>query len=179
MNLMSIARPYAKAAFSCAVDTNAIQQWHEVLNVAAEVIQQTAVKQLFLDPNISEVTASCLFIELLELNNETLKHFFMLLVDYHRMPLLPYIFREFVQLKEFYEQSLKVSVISTMPLSQEQQQQIKQALARRYKKEIILTVKIDESILGGAIIRIEDLVIDGSIQGRLTKLCEYLKGEKL
>ncbi len=179
MNLLSIARPYAKAAFETALETQAIELWCNTLGLAAELLEQEEVRTVFLNPNVTEEQLYQSLVELLSINNEMIKRFVHLLVDYHRATLLPEIFTEFVRFKDQHERSVKVEVASAFPLSESQELQIKQALTKRFSKDILLTTRVDQSILGGAIIRADDLVIDGSVQGRLEKLREHLKGDQL
>lgn len=173
-----MARPYAKAAFEYAAKHNAIKQWQETLAVAAALSEQKEVRVVFNDPNIAENLLQELFYDLLEIKDEGLKRFFNLIIDYHRLAVLPFILSEFIKLKESHDQAVKAEVISAFELSTEQQEKINRALEKRFDKKILLSHKIDKSILGGAIIKSDDLVIDGSVLGRLSKLHEYLKGDQ-
>lgn len=177
MNLLSIARPYAKAAFESALDSKALEPWCNTLALAAQLLEHKEVRTLFLNPNVTEEQVYQLLVELLSVDNEEISRFLKLLVHYQRATLLPEIFAEFMRYKEQHEGLVKVEVASALPLSDEQTQTIKKALEQRFSKEILLTTTIDQTILGGAIIRANDLVIDGSVQGRLEKLREYLKGD--
>src|SRR3990167_8953410 len=178
MNLLSIVRPYAKAAFEYAAEKNTIAAWHEILQLAANVIKQAEVKQLFYDPSISEKELWEIFVKILAIKDKSISNFFRLLIDYHRLPVIPFILSEFIKHKENYDKALKVEIISALELTAAQQQKITKALEKRYQKNILLSHKIDQTLLGGAIIKSDDLVIDGSIFGRLSKLREYLKGDQ-
>src|SRR5690606_25555099 len=97
-----------------------------------------------------------------------------LLAENRRLQLLPLIREQFDALKLQRQQSVDVELISAQPLDQGQQDKLAQALARKLERSINITTSVDESLLGGVLIRAGDTVIDGSIRGRLTKLAEAL-----
>ena len=83
---------------------------------------------------------------------------------------LPEIHATYEALKAEQEKSLEVSVISFASMSDKQKQALSESLKSRLQREITINETVDPSILGGAIIRAGDLVIDGSVKGKLEKL---------
>jgi F-type H+-transporting ATPase subunit delta len=69
---------------------------------------------------------------------------------------------------------LDVEIVSAFELTQAQSDTLKSALHAKYSKEINISSRVDQGLVGGAIIRAGDIVIDGSVKGRLTKLVETL-----
>ena len=92
-----------------------------------------------------------------------------------RLHLLAEISAQYEELRAQEQASLEVEVVSAFALDDVEQKRITEALARRFEREIVLTSRVDESLLGGAIIRAGDTVIDGSVRGKLEKLSEMLQ----
>ncbi len=91
-----------------------------------------------------------------------------------RLPLLGEIAQQFDVLRALEEQNLDVEVVSAFPLTDAESERLARVLRDKYKKEVTLTSRVDPSLLGGAIIRAGDTVIDGSVRGKLEKLGESL-----
>ncbi len=92
-----------------------------------------------------------------------------------RLHLLAEISAQFEALRAQEEASLDVEVVSAYSLDDAEQQRLDESLARRFEREIQLTSRVEETLLGGAIIRAGDTVIDGSVRGKLKKLSETLQ----
>jgi len=101
-------------------------------------------------------------------------NFLKLLLEYDRIAVLPEISAHFDALKADVENTVDVLVTSAAPLSAAQQQSIASALKRRLGREVKLDTKIDENLIGGAVIRAGDVVIDGSLRSRLEALSNVL-----
>ena len=97
-----------------------------------------------------------------------------MLSEHRRLQLLPEISRQFEILKANREKAVDVEVISAQLLTDDQQQQLSDALSAKLERKVNMQVRLDKSLLGGAVIRAGDTVIDGSIRGRLAKLAESL-----
>ena len=81
---------------------------------------------------------------------------------------------QFEALRAEQERTLDVEVVSAFDLTQGQSDALQAALQQKYEKDIALTSRTDTSLIGGAVIRAGDMVVDGSVRGRLTKLVETL-----
>ena len=97
-----------------------------------------------------------------------------LLLEYGRVNALPEIADHFDALKAEVENTVDVTVTSAVPMSAEQQQAVKTALQARLGRNVSLSTEIDESLIGGAVIRAGDVVIDGSVRSRLNGLANAL-----
>ena len=173
--LSTLARPYAKAAFEYAAASNELKGWSESLAVIAVVAQQGKVEKLLSSPTY---TAEQQAQQLMDVCGESLseagRNFISVLAENRRLKLLPYIQQQFEVLKANREKSVDVNVTSAGEITPEQQQKLAAALQAKLDREVNLQVSIDKSLLGGAVIRAGDTVIDGSIRGRLAKLAEAL-----
>lgn len=178
--LMKIAHPYAKAAFEIASSKQAIPLWKTYLHDVALIASNQDIFTLIHDPNIKREEILNLFFSVLggELDEEQ-KNFLFLLAENRRMRVLPQINEIFLLLYEEQEKRIPVRVTTTMALTSSQNAELKQALEKRLKRQVDLQEKVDEDLLGGAIVRAGDWVIDGSGREQLARLEEYLKGKGL
>ena len=104
----------------------------------------------------------------------TVEHLVSLLAENHRLSVLPDVYVQYEALRAQQEKTLVAFVTSFSELSKAQQQQLIHVLSQRLQREITLELSIDKSLLGGAVVCAGDLVIDGSVRGKLTKLGTYL-----
>ncbi len=166
----TIARPYARAAFAAARQSNALAGWSQALEAAAGFAADERVEQLISSPNVSEDQLVELLAEAGGKAGEEVRNFVRLLAKNRRLTLLPEIATQFEVLRADIENTAAVEVTSAVPLSPEQQVKLAAALKTRLKREIQLSNAVDPGLIGGAIIRCGDLVIDGSLKGRLAQL---------
>jgi F-type H+-transporting ATPase subunit delta len=92
-----------------------------------------------------------------------------------RLPALPAVLAQFIQLRAAYDATADVEVISSITLSDEQLTKISAAMEKRLSRKVKLNCKTDKSVLAGVIIRAGDVVIDGSVRGRLERLTDVLQ----
>jgi F-type H+-transporting ATPase subunit delta len=179
----AIARPYAKAIFDVAVAGGKLAEWSTALNAAAAVVQDAGAKRVLADPStdaakraefIGAVAAGIHGAALLASSDG--KGLLALLAENDRIAALPEIAAQFDALKSQAENKVKVTLTSAVPVEGELAGQITKALERRLGRAVELTLTVDPAMLGGAIIRADDMVIDGSVRTRLQRLTETLAG---
>ena len=172
---VTIARPYAKAVFVLACEREQLAQWSEFLGNAAGAVSDRRVADLLNSPRVTRAELADLIIELCAGQADELAgNFIRVLAQYRRLNVLPEIVTLFEALRAEYENSVDVSLISALPVIQAQQDKIAAALRKRLGRDVRLHCEIDESLIGGAVIRAGDLVIDGSLSGRLARLATEL-----
>ncbi|WP_315984221.1 F0F1 ATP synthase subunit delta [Aliamphritea spongicola] len=172
--LNTVARPYTKAAFEHALDKNTLDQWSEMLATTAAVSQDPVMQLVLGNPaQTSEQKAEAMIDVCQEQMTAETKISF-LLAENQRLALLPEISAQFEQLKASQQKSVDINVTTAFDLGEQQQQKLTQALSTKLGCEVSLTSEVDKSIIGGVIVRTEDLVIDGSVRARLAKLAEAL-----
>jgi F-type H+-transporting ATPase subunit delta len=173
----SIARPYAKAAFEYARDANKFAGWSQALNTTAEIVADPNVAAFTKNPQwqatdlvklITEVAGAAL--------DAGMQNFVRVLAENHRLLLLPEIAAQYQMLRSAHENTVDVEVISAVPLSDAQIDKLKAALGTRLKRQVRMQNSVDAALLGGAVVRAGDLVIDGSLKGRLERLATELTG---
>ena len=173
--LSTLARPYAKAAFEFAADAGDLQGWSQSLSTAGAIAQQPMVVKLLSSPSLTAQQQAAAVIDICgDAMNVTGLNFVAILSENRRLQLLPLISFQVDSMKANREKAVDVEVIAAQELDVQQQQQLSDALGAKLERKINMQVSLDKSLLGGAVIRAGDTVIDGSIRGRLAKLAESL-----
>ena len=167
---LTIARPYARAAFEIAAASGTPNAWAEKLAFAAEVAAQPQVVALFGDPRLSPQALASLFMRSGEATDSEFARFLGALADNGRLRELPEIAALFEQMKRDAEHVLKVHVRSAVPLDDGEAARLVEALKRRFNSDIELERSVDPLVMGGAVIDAGETVIDGSLKSRLAKL---------
>jgi F-type H+-transporting ATPase subunit delta len=167
----TIARPYAKAVFALAREQGRLDAWVETLARAATVVTDERVAPLLGNPRVTPAALADLVIDIAGSGlDEKGRNFFKVLAANRRLGYLPEIAAMFAHLKSESERSIDVTVTSAVALSPEQQQKLAAAVEKRLSRTVRLHSMLDPSLIGGAVLRADDLVIDGSLKGRLDRL---------
>ncbi|MCG2634869.1 MAG: F0F1 ATP synthase subunit delta [Gammaproteobacteria bacterium] len=173
--LISIARPYAKAAFQFASGQGQVDTWSRMLGSAAELAQNPDVQNCINDPRIGQEQLVELVVDICgESLDQNGRNFVAILAENHRLPLLAEIADLFDRLKQEAEAVVSVEVTTARPIESVQMTLLQNALEKNLNKSVSLSTQLDESLVGGAVIRYGDQVIDGSIRGRLAQLATAL-----
>lgn len=172
---ITIARPYAVAVFSLAQEKGDLQTWSELLQTAAQCAESAEVQAILTSPAVSDEQAVDLLGDVVGKLSADARNFLLLLAENNRLLLLPEIATLFEELRADAEQMLTAEVVMARALTDAQKTKIAAALKKRLGKEVTLTEQVDESLLGGAIIRAGDLVIDGSALGKLNRLANAIR----
>ncbi len=171
----TVARPYARAAFEHARDGGgAYAAWSELLDAGAAVAATAGADELFGNPQVGAA-------ELVELIAGVAadagaavgadgRNFLAVVAHNRRLGFLPQIALQFQALRAEAENTLEVEVTTAMALDSGQRARLQRALAQRFARQVQITEAIDPALIGGAIVRADDLVIDGSLRGRLARL---------
>jgi F-type H+-transporting ATPase subunit delta len=173
----TIARPYAKAAFEHARDANAFAAWSQALQSAAQVVLDARVAALTKNPQWQAHDLAKLVIEAAGGQFDAgMQNFVNVLAENHRLLLLPEIAAHYEALRSTVENTVDVEVISAVALDSAQIDKLKAAIGTRLKRQVRMQNSVDAALLGGAVVRAGDLVIDGSLKGRLQRLATDLTG---
>ncbi len=171
----TIARPYAKAAFEFARDAKRFAPWSEGLKAAAEIVADPRVAEMTQDPKWTQADLVSLISDVAGAKLDAgMQNFVRVLAENHRLLLLPEIAAHYEELRSEVENTVDVEVISAVPLSSAQADKLKTALSTRLKRQVRMQNSVDAGLMGGAIVRAGDLVIDGSLKGRLERLATEL-----
>lgn len=171
----TIARPYAKAAFADARDNGRLADWASALAAAAEAVRDPQLARFLDDPRVPAAELARLVSDVAGPQlGDVGGNFISMLAENHRLGLLPQIATLFDQLKDDAEGVADVTVTSAAPLNDAQQRELSEALARRLARRVRLHCQTDASLIGGAVLRAGDLVIDGSLRARVERLAQEL-----
>ncbi|HET7675437.1 MAG TPA: F0F1 ATP synthase subunit delta [Gammaproteobacteria bacterium] len=167
----TIARPYAKAVFELAQAEKALPRWGDTLNALADLVRVPAVAALIAAP---EVTAEKRAGILIEIAGDALdaqgRNLVRLLAEKHRLDCAPEIADEYERLRADAERVVDVEVRAPIEVDAALQQRFVAGLKHKLGRDVRLHCVVDDSLVGGAVIRAGDIVIDDSIRGKLAKL---------
>ncbi len=171
----TLARPYTEAVFGLAKAQKSLAQWSEMLAFLEAVVADENIQHLTSNPRVERARFLDLLLGIGGKNiTEEGANFVRLLVENHRLLLLPEIAMQFETLKAEAEKRVDASVTSAFPLDAAQLELLSEALKRKFGREVKLTTQTDKNLLGGIVIRAGDVVIDGSVRGRLAELATHL-----
>lgn len=174
--LSTVARPYARAAFSQALnESSGLETWSRMLQMLSATVQQEAVSAVLDSPSTTIEEETKFLIDLLgEELNQYGQNFVTVLSEYGRTSLLPEISGMFELLKAHHEQTLDVDVVSAFDVNDGDKELLNKALKEKLQREINLSTEVDASLIGGVLVKAEDTVIDNSVRGKLEKLSHAL-----
>ena len=174
--LATLARPYANAVFAVAKAESDLDRWSRMLAVLSAAATDERIRWLLSAPDVDDMTKAFRVTDVCgdELNDRA-RRVVQVLGRSKRLPLLPEIAFQFEALRAEEQATLDVQVTSAFPLSQGELDRLESALARRFDKDINMESAVDRALIGGAVIRAGDTVIDGSVKGKLAKLAEAVQ----
>ncbi|MFL0803626.1 MAG: F0F1 ATP synthase subunit delta [Agarilytica sp.] len=173
--LITLARPYAKAAFEFARDDKDLAGWQNALSQAAAVSADPAVEALLDSPSLTTADKGKKFSEICgDSLNEKQRNFVNALSENNRLDLLPQVSELFELYKANQEKTVDVEIQTAFEISGELEQKLASTLKTKLDRDVELSTVVDKSLIGGALIRAGDTVIDGSARGRLAKLSEAM-----
>jgi F-type H+-transporting ATPase subunit delta len=173
---ITVARPYAEAAYALARDANALPVWAEMLRVATAVAADPQVRTALDNPKFATAEKETLFLSIcgdqLDSNG---RNFIRVLIEADRIGLLPEIRTLFQALKDQADGVARALIISAFALDDTQLSALRKGLERRFGKKIETTVSVDRALIGGAKIIVGDTVIDASVQSELQAMANELR----
>ncbi|PID33824.1 MAG: F0F1 ATP synthase subunit delta [Thiotrichales bacterium] len=173
--LTTVARPYARAVFEMAESTGSLGEWSEMLSFMGSVAGDKEVSVLLATPKMAKQAGAKAFLQICDGKlNDQAKNLVNMLAENDRLSLLPEISEIYEVLKDEAEGSIEALVTSAKALTESEEMSISDALKKRLGRDVKIKVSVDETLLGGAIIQAGDLVIDGTLKGRLSKMTSVM-----
>lgn len=173
--LATIARPYAEAAFKLALESRNLAGWSDTLDLLSGVVGDETIANRIGDPNIDERALENL---LLGVFGEKLdgqgRNFLQVLVQNGRLMLLPQIRTQYEELRREHEGVLEATIVSALPMSDEQVRQLVASLEAKNGRKVTARVEVDPELIGGVRIVVGDKVIDATVRGRLDAMAAAL-----
>ena len=173
--VITVARPYAKAAFDVTVKHKALDKWLEMLAFSTEVVKNETVQSL-LQGSLGTQKMGELFVQLCgDQLNEHGQNLIKVMAENGRLSALPAVLAEFVALKSELDKQLDASVCSASPLSDADITKIQASLEKRYGRTVKLNCSVDPSLMAGLVIKAGDEIIDATVRSKLNRLAEALQ----
>lgn len=172
---LTIARPYAEAAFQIARDTQSLPSWSDALARLAVVASTDAARELVGNPHLSAEQVATLCVEVAGPINDQQKNLVRVLADNDRIAVLAEIAEHFERLRNEFESVLEAEVSSAYPLDDAQLATIVASLEEKYGNKVKAHVVVDHDLIGGVSIRVGDEVMDASVRGKLAQLASTLR----
>jgi F-type H+-transporting ATPase subunit delta len=171
----ALARPYARAVFELARSQGQFQAWTDRLTLMAAVVGNDTMKSMLDNPRLTRNDAAELVIRACgdDIGDSEI-NLLRMLGENGRLDQLPMISALYNELRDEAEGTVEAEVISAQPLSDEQKAAIANALKQRLGRDVQLNCSVNEDLVGGAVIRAGDLVIDGSAVEHLRQLSSVL-----
>ncbi|NIR61478.1 MAG: F0F1 ATP synthase subunit delta [Gammaproteobacteria bacterium] len=169
------ARPYAQAVFKRARERTDFEGWSRMLQTAAQVAEDPRVRALIASPRVGSEELARVFLDICgdALGAEG-GNLIRLLAENDRLAALPDIAALYELQRAEAEGTVEAQVISAYPLEERAERRIAEALKKRLGREVNITQRTDRALIAGAVVRAGDLVIDGSVRGRLARLASAL-----
>lgn len=171
---ITLARPYARAAFEVAQASAALDAWAQALAFAGAVAADPQMAGLGSDPRVSPAQLVALHLPAGMAADAPFARFLDELARQHRLALLPEVAQLYAAFKRESESQLLVKVTSAVALDATQIEQLRSSLQRRCKRDIALETRVDAALLAGVVVDTGTEVIDGSARGRLAQLAGAL-----
>ena len=169
--LLTLARPYAKAAFAYASEQNATDTWSTALQLLSAAVQDEAFSAYLNRPELTPAEQVSFFVKVLgEQSSVVVSNFLTLLAENGRLALLPEIEAEYEQLKSQNNNIVDVVIESAFPLDSVQEQKLAHALEKRLNSTVKVSVEVNPALIAGVVIRAGDQVIDDSALNKLEKM---------
>ncbi len=172
---VTVARPYAYAAFEYAREQGEFEAWSKMLSFLALMAADSSIRKIIQDPRLPRARLLQLIFDIGgDYLNERGRNLVRLLVDTGRIQFAPEIACLYEELRAQAERVVDVDVVSAYTLDEEQEQVIAEAVKKRIGRNVKVATHIDRGLIGGVIVRIGDRVIDASLRGRLKQLAARL-----
>ena len=169
--LLTLARPYAKAAFAYASEQGATDNWSTALNLLSAAVQDEAFSAYLNRPELTPAEQVSIFAKVLgEDQTAAVSNFLTLLAENDRLVLLPEIAAEYELLKSQNNNTLEVVIESAFPMDAKQEHILAHALEKRFNRTVHVTVSVNPALIAGVVIRAGDQVIDDSALNKLEKM---------
>lgn len=173
--LLTIARPYAEAAFKIARDLGALPSWSDALARLSAVASTQVARELVGNPKISSAKIAELIADSAGSLTAEQRNFVTVLADNERLGVVPEITAQFEALRNAHEGVVDARISSAFPLSEAQLADIVDTLRAKYGSQVKASVNVDPELIGGVSIRIGDEVMDASVRGKLAQLAGVFK----
>ena len=175
IELTSLARPYAKAIFSAALEAGEVNSVESELNLLGQAIQTEQINKIIENPELSKTETAAKLISVFEAELSSLsKRLINVLADNGRLNLLYAIFEIYQDLLQEHNNQSSIEVVVASEPSDESKENIINKLQALHGASANINFKEDAAIMGGMFLKVGDETLDLSIKGRVKKLVNQL-----
>ena len=174
--LITIARPYAKALFEVSEAKKALVAWRQSLGQIAVIAENADVQLLMINPKINQTDRVNCFTKLIDDLPQDIMVFLQILAKEGRLSVMPQIYKLFADLCDASQQIIQAELISAKPVSVVFLERLEKNISERYQAKVLISAKIDKSLIGGGVLRVGDDVIDVSLRTKLQKIATEMLG---
>ena len=165
------ARPYANAVYDTASESNSLDSWGDALTNLATVVSDAQLSELLESPGLGKAEKGELIIKVLGDNlTDKQQNLVRLMAENNRLKLMPDVLAQFEVARAKAENKIEAEITSAFELSAEQVSELVNTLKNKLGSDITVTTSIDESLIGGVIIKAGDTIIDASMKSQLDSL---------
>jgi F-type H+-transporting ATPase subunit delta len=165
------ARPYANAVYDTAAESNSLDSWGDALTNLAAVVSDAQLSELLDSPDLGKAEKGELIIKVLGDNlTDKQQNLVKLMAENNRLKLMPDVLEQFEVARAKAENKIEAEVISAFELTAEQTSELVNTLKNKLGSEVTVTTSIDESLIGGVVIKAGDTIIDASMKSQLDSL---------
>lgn len=165
------ARPYANAVYDIANETATLGSWSDALANLANVVNDAQMSELLNNPEMGKEQKGELLIEVLaDKLNEQQQNLVKLMAENGRLVIMQDVQEQFEVTRAKAENKVEAEVVSAFELSAQQTDELINTLKNKLGCDITLTTTVDESLIGGVVIKAGDTIIDASMKSQLDSL---------
>ena len=168
-------RRYAQAIFDLALENNQVEQWGDDLAVVAEAFQDAEFTALMKHADMSSANKLAATASVLAGVNAMVRNLVDLLVSKNSVDTIAGVYTGYTELLDRHLGRQRVEITTAVPLESAETERISAFVTGLARQEVVLTTKVDESIIGGLVIQIGDRLLDGSTKARLDGLRNKLR----
>lgn len=168
---------YAQAIFDLASENNQVEQWGDDLAVVAEAFQDADFTALMKHASMPAADKLAATASVLAGVNPLVRNLVDLLISKNSVDSIADVYLGYTELLDTHLGRQRVEITTAVPLESAEADRINSFVAGLVRREVVLTTKVDESILGGLVIQIGDRLLDGSTKARLEGLRTRLHTE--
>ncbi len=165
------ARPYANAVYDIANETATLGSWSDALANLANVVNDAQMSELLNNPEMGKEQKGELLIKVLaDKLNEQQQNLVKLMAENGRLVIMQDVQEQFEVTRAKAENKVEAEVVSAFELSAQQTDELINTLKNKLGCDITLTTTVDESLIGGVVIKAGDTIIDASMKSQLDSL---------
>lgn len=173
---LSLARPYAKAVFELATVNKTYARWSYVLSFITALVNDPQIKPLLANQSSAQALGDFLCEIVVNDFTEEEANLIRVLAAKRRLNIIEQLALLYEQLRASAEKTLKVQLISAVPLNEAQKAEFEKKLGDYFSRTVTLACEVDPNLMGGYLAKAGNHVIDGSLRGELRKIQQSMGG---